>query len=180
MKTIIGEKDMKNGICYIIGSGENYGIDFIPRAEDYVIAADGGFRYLDQAGIAADLIIGDFDTLERRPEHPNVIVLNSEKDDTDTLAAVRVGIKAGYGRFYFYACAGGRIEHTVANIQVLAFLSENGMKGFLFDRDSVMTAVTNGTVLTNERSCASVPPVCLHGVTPSPHTQNVNVKSTCF
>ncbi len=33
---------MKQKICYVIGAGENYGLDFCPKPDDYVIAADGG------------------------------------------------------------------------------------------------------------------------------------------
>jgi thiamine pyrophosphokinase len=138
--------NMNNGTCYIVGAGDNYGIDFVPRSGDYVIAADGGFRYLEQAKITADLLIGDFDTLRHKPDHPHIITLSSEKDDTDTLAAVQEGIKLGYSQFCFYACTGGRIEHTIANIQMLTFLSQNGMKGFIFDKNSIITAVTNGTI----------------------------------
>ncbi len=149
---------MNNSICYIVGAGENYGIDFTLRQGDYVIAADGGYRYLEQAGIPADLIIGDFDTLEAKPEHPNVITLPTEKDDTDTLAAVREGMKLGYKRFCLYACTGGRIEHTLANFQVLAFLAQSGFQGFLFDRESIITAIHDGELAfsAHEEGCVSV------------------------
>ncbi len=33
---------MKNGICYVVGAGENYGLDFCPTTDDFVIAADAG------------------------------------------------------------------------------------------------------------------------------------------
>ena len=33
---------MKKKICYVIGAGENYGLDFHPEPDDYVVAADGG------------------------------------------------------------------------------------------------------------------------------------------
>ena len=134
---------MKKGICYIIGAGENYGLNFTPTTEDFVIAADAGLRYLEQCGIAANLVIGDFDSLKNLPTHPNTMALNPEKDDTDILAAVREGIKAGYSVFHIYCGTGGRIDHTIANLQVLAYLAQNGMKGFLFDKDSVMAAITN-------------------------------------
>ncbi|MDE7197825.1 MAG: thiamine diphosphokinase [Lachnospiraceae bacterium] len=135
---------MKNGICYVVGAGTNYGLDFCPGAEDYVIAADAGFRYLEMQGIPADLIIGDFDSLKSVPKHLHTIVLPPEKDDTDMLAALREGIKAGYEKFHIYCGTGGRIDHTLANIQTLAWLSENGMQGLLFDQESILTAVTNG------------------------------------
>ncbi len=64
---------MKNGICYIVGAGENCGIDFRPTTDDFVIAADAGLCYLEQAGICTDLVIGDFDTLNAIPQHHNVI-----------------------------------------------------------------------------------------------------------
>ena len=70
-------------------------MDFRPTANDFVIAADAGLRYLEQGGILADLVIGDFDTLEEIPIGANVVRLSCEKDDTDMLAAVREGIKAG-------------------------------------------------------------------------------------
>lgn len=134
---------MNNSICYIVGAGDNYGLDFTPTSNDFVIAADAGIRYLEQCGIAADLVIGDFDSLEYAPTHPNVKTLNAEKDDTDMLAAVREGIKAGYSVFHIYCGMGGRIDHTIANIQILAYLSQNNMQGFLFGKDSVITAITN-------------------------------------
>ena len=70
---------MKNGICYIVGAGEDCRIDFIPTTDDFVIAADAGLRYLEQAEINTDLVIGDFDTLNAIPQHPNVISLSTEK-----------------------------------------------------------------------------------------------------
>ena len=135
---------MKKRMCHIVGAGDFYGIDLPLSSEDYIIAADGGLSYLEQEQITADLIIGDFDSLGGVPNHPNVIALNSEKDDTDTLAAVKEGIKVGYDTFSFHACVGGRIEHTLANIQTLAYLAQNGMQGFLFDKDDILTVVTNG------------------------------------
>ena len=134
---------MTNNICYIVGAGENCGLDFTPTSNDFVIAADAGIRCLEQCGITADLVIGDFDSLNDAPSHPNTIALSPEKDDTDMLAAVREGIKAGYSVFHIYGGSGGRIDHTIANLQVLAYLAQNGMWGFLVGRDSVITAITD-------------------------------------
>ena len=134
---------MKKGNCYIVGAGDNYGLDFTPTSNDFVIAADAGICYLEQCGITADLVIGDFDSLDGTPTHPNTTTLSAEKDDTDMLAAVREGIETGYTNFHIYCGMGGRIDHTIANIQVLAYLSQNNMQGFLFGKDSVITAITN-------------------------------------
>ena len=147
---------MNNKICYIIGAGENYGLDFSPNACDFVIAADAGLRYLEEANIRADLVIGDFDTLKHIPEHPNVIVLSEEKDDTDMFAAVRIGIEKGYRNFHIYCGTGGRIDHTFANVQTLAYLSENGMRGLLFDKDNIITAITDGKICFEKIPCGYV------------------------
>lgn len=141
---------MRVGICYIVGAGENYGLDFSPRPHDMVIAADAGLRYLEQACIGSDLVIGDFDSLQHIPRHPNVRKLEAEKDDTDMLAAVREGMKLGYERFHIYCGMGGRIDHTLANLQLLAFLSQSGKRGLLFDKTNVITAITDQTLAFRE------------------------------
>ncbi len=56
---------------------------FRPSTGDFVIACDGGYSYCQQKGINADLVVGDFDSLGCAPEHPNVIVLKPEKDETE-------------------------------------------------------------------------------------------------
>lgn len=136
----------KNGICYIIGAGENDGLTFTPGTDDFVIAADAGLLYLQRAGIRTDLAIGDFDTLGSVPTDFPVIALHKEKDDTDLLAAVRQGIAAGYSLFHIYCGTGGRIDHTLANLQILACLSGQHKQGFLFSREQVITAITDSTL----------------------------------
>ena len=126
---------MQTGICHIVGAGENYGINFEPGTKDLVIAVDAGFRLLEQKAVRIDLAIGDFDTLQYIPKHSNVIALKAEKDDTDMLAAVREGIRAGYSLFHIYCGTGGRLDHTLANLQVAAALSQEGRQGFVVDRD---------------------------------------------
>lgn len=145
-----------NKICYVIGAGENYGLDFSPAACDFVVAADAGIIYLKETGIRTDLIIGDFDTLKFIPEHPNVAVLNAEKNDTDMFAAVKIGIEKGYKNFHIYCGTGGRIDHTFANVQTLAYLSENGMRGFLFDKDSIITSITDDKLCFEKIPCGYV------------------------
>lgn len=147
---------MNNAICYIVGAGENYGLDFKPSSNDFVIAADAGIRYLEQNGISADLVIGDFDSLNDTPTHPNTMPLTAEKDETDMLAAVREGIKAGYSVFHIYGGTGGRIDHTIANLQVLAYLAQNGMQGFLFGKDSIITAITNRKIAFDQILCGYI------------------------
>lgn len=137
---------MEKGVCYIVGAGEDAGLDFHPGARDMVIAADAGLCRLEAAGIAADLAIGDFDSLAYVPAGPHVIALPREKDDTDMLAAVREGIKAGYRTFYLYGGTGGRMDHTLANLQLLAYLAKTGRRGLLIGPETAAAAIRNGTL----------------------------------
>ncbi len=133
-------------ICYIVGAGECKKLDFTKKDGDIVIAADGGYKYLQQAGIKPDIVIGDFDSLGKAPEGEKIIRLKPEKDVTDTYAAVSEGIKCGYSRFNIYGASGGRIEHTLANIQLIASLAEKNMQASIFDGSTVITAITAKTL----------------------------------
>jgi len=137
---------MKHKTCYIVGAGEDFGLDFIPTDGDLVIAADGGLDQVRKAGIRPDLIIGDFDSLGRVPQEENVLVLPTVKDVTDTWAAIELGKERSCKKFWLYGCTGGRFDHTLANIQTLAALAAEGKQGFLVDRTQVITAIGPGTV----------------------------------
>jgi len=129
-------------ICYIVGAGEDYGLDFQPNGEDLVIAADGGYACLRKAGIRPDLVIGDFDSLGSAPCEAQVITLPTVKDVTDTWAAIECGIERGYEEFHLYGCTGGRAEHTLANIQTAASLAGRGMRCLIFGKEQIITAIS--------------------------------------
>lgn len=132
---------MKRGICYIVGAGEWEPYILPAGSEDLVIAVDGGYEYLK--GQRIDLVVGDFDSLPYVPDHPNVLRLHPEKDDTDMLVAVKEGLKAGYQSFYIYGGCGGRMDHTLANIQCLAYLAGEGARGHLMGRKEIVTVIQN-------------------------------------
>lgn len=132
--------------CYIVGAGEDFGLDFTPEKEDLVIAADGGYAKLLKAGLQPHMVIGDFDSLGTAPQDEQVITLPTVKDVTDTWAAVDWAVKQGYGEFHLYGCTGGRMDHTLANLQMAADLAAKGMHCLIFDKTQVMTAICGGMV----------------------------------
>ena len=134
------------GICYIIGAGEDCGLDFVPTGDDLVIAADGGYAVTRKAGIRPNLVVGDFDSLGAAPEGECVITLPVVKDVTDTWAAIELGRERGYRSFRLYGCTGGRFDHTMANIQTLAALASRGLEGWLVGEDQLITAIAQKTV----------------------------------
>jgi thiamine pyrophosphokinase len=137
---------MNDKICYIFGAGERYGSPPPPASGDFVIAVDGGYDYAVSCGITPDLLIGDFDSISEIPEFENTITLPKIKNDTDMSAALREGFEKGYRTFYIYGGTGGRISHTLANIQSIADASRRGGRGFLFDKDSVITVIHNSYI----------------------------------
>ena len=116
---------MKN-ICYIIGAGNADGMYIDKKEGDYIIAADGGLASLERVGIEPDLAVGDFDSLGCVPEFENKICHPSEKDDTDTALALCEGMKRGYRTFVIYGGLGGRLDHTMANLQNCAGAADHG------------------------------------------------------
>lgn len=137
---------MEQKKAFVVGAGDFFQDKIFPQKEDFVIAVDGGYRYLQESGVKIDLAIGDFDSLGGKPNHQNVVELPKEKDDTDMLAALKYGLKMGYNKFYIYGGTGGRISHTISNLQCLAFLAQNNARGFMFDEQSVVTAISNGDI----------------------------------
>jgi len=136
-----------NATCFIVSAAPDGGnIYFQPRAGDLVIAADGGFAYLEKMNITPDAIVGDFDSLGYIPAHANVLPFPAEKDDTDTMLAIRYGLQKGYLSFDIYGGLGGRMDHTIANIQALTYLARNGARGKLIDRDTCATVICSGSI----------------------------------
>ena len=133
----------QTGKCIIVAAGDLTVSKIEVSREDLLIAVDGGLDYCELLGLEPDLVLGDFDSAgetqlarvalweEQSPER--VIRLKPEKDDTDTLAAIRVALERGYTSFLLYGATGGRLEHTIANIQCLLFLKRHGAVGYLMD-----------------------------------------------
>lgn len=121
-----------------------------------VIAVDGGYEYLK--GQRIDLVVGDFDSLSYVPSHPNVIQLKPEKDDTDMMVAIKEGLRAGYETFHIYGGMGGRISHTFANVQCLAYLAEQGARGYLMNDKEIVTVIQNDSITfsPNEKGYISI------------------------
>ena len=142
---------IKTGNCYIFGAGGFDGLLTTPTQNDFVIAADGGFRYLEKLGIDPDLVLGDFDSLGAPPQHPRVMLVQSEKDDTNTMLAVKEALARGYHTILIYGALGGpRIDHTLANIQTLQYAARRGAQAYLIGRGAVITSIMNGTLHFSE------------------------------
>ncbi len=134
--------------CVIVGSAPfsdtEYVLSYL-RDDDYVIAADGGQKFLTALGKTYDLLVGDFDS-SRAPvtADDRTISLPTHKDDTDVLAAIRIALKKGYRDYLLLGCLGGRFDHTLANVFLLRFLHQHGASGCLVDQDHEISLLSAG------------------------------------
>lgn len=162
------------GTCVIFCAGEFDGLLRPIGAEDYVIAADGGLRHVRALGVTPDEILGDFDSLGYVPEGATVYPV--EKDDTDSMLAVRRGLALGCRNFLLYGgMDGGRLDHTVANFQTLGYLAQQGAVGFLVGKDYFAAAVKDGALRFPASAEGDFSLFCL-----GPDAQGVSIRGLCY
>ena len=149
--------------CYLVGAGEFTPRGFAPTQGDMVIAADGGYTPLAALGITPHLLVGDFDSLARRPAGVPTRTFPPAKDDTDMGLAITEGYTRGYRSFALYGAGGGRMDHFVANLQLLGGLSSRGAAARMVCADCDVFAITDGTLALPPRAAGTVVSVFCHG-----------------
>jgi len=140
--------------CIIFCAGGFTGLLFPIEKEDFIIAADGGLTHLETLGLVPNAVIGDFDSLGYTPD--NATVFPVEKDDTDSMLAIRKALSLGYKEIILYgALDGPRLDHTLANLQSLQFLTDRGGIGYLIGEKHIATMLKNGA-LTFPKEAAGI------------------------
>lgn len=113
----------------------------------FVICADRGLDYALSWGITPDLCVGDFDSAkEAVPNGVECVRAIPEKDETDALLAANIAIERGYSRLRFLCATGGRLGHTLANIQMLYGLKKRGISAELYGENERVELVLNESV----------------------------------
>jgi thiamine pyrophosphokinase len=123
------------------------------RDEDLVISVDGGARNALALGFEPRLAVGDMDSMGmelreclekggcRFVEHP------SRKDETDSELAVRLALAEGATELVMLAALGGRIDHTLANVMLLAIPELSHVKARVIDGNQELVLVRDEIVL---------------------------------
>lgn len=125
--------------CWIYCGAPTENLIIKPPDDAFIIAADRGYNILERIGITPNLLIGDFDSItDIIPDNCPIISAPTEKDDTDTMLAVKKALSLGYDDIALIASIGGRLDHTFANIQTLAYISSNGCKGRLVGENDLV------------------------------------------
>lgn len=132
--------------CVVIGGAdiERYGrIRSYLRADDFYICCDSGLKHREGLGIVPNLIVGDFDSYENPHGETETIALPCEKDDTDTVFAVKEALSRGFQKFLLIGAIGGRLDHTLGNVSLLLMLHTRGKTAMAVDDYSEMEIVAN-------------------------------------
>ncbi len=132
--------------CVIVGGADINSYDRVKSyflEDDYFIFCDSGLKHKDIFAVDAGLIVGDFDSYNNPNANVETIVLPTVKDDTDTVYAVKEGLKRGYKEFLLIGCVGQRLDHTLGNVSILQMLDNNGARGVIVDDYSEMELVKN-------------------------------------
>ncbi|MGI6687156.1 MAG: thiamine diphosphokinase [Christensenellales bacterium] len=137
---------MAQGRAYIVGAGDFTARGLIPRPGDMLIAADGGFDSLHALGIKPQAVLGDMDSITRLPKGIARLRFPENKDLTDMALALSFAKARGYRRFRLYGATGGRLDHSLANLQTLAGLAREGLHGMIIAPRVTIYALSNGAL----------------------------------
>lgn len=137
---------MTQGTAYIVGAGDFTMRGLLPGRGDALIAADGGFDSLREFGIRPHLVLGDMDSITALPKGVARLRFPPKKDLTDMALALRYAKARGYRRFKLYGATGGRLDHSLANLQTLAGLAREGLHGVIIAPKTTIFAVSDGSL----------------------------------
>lgn len=114
-----------------------------------IVAADGGLQHLRQAGLTADLVTGDLDSLaasEREELPPGSLIPNTDPDQTDLQKAVGLAIARGATRVDITCAGGGRADHALANLSMLSLYREAAAVRIVDDQFEISLVSGSATI----------------------------------
>lgn len=96
------------------------------RRAELIVAADGGAAHALSHGWWPHLLVGDLDSAspgvraEAEAHGAQVLQYSPQKDETDTELALRAAVERGAMEICLLGAAGNRLDHTLANVLLLA------------------------------------------------------------
>jgi len=139
----------------LIITGGRTDTDFVTEAykeysPDVVIAADRGVMAAKELNIIPDYVVGDFDSGDATVVEyfksqfeiygkPMVRTFNPEKDETDTELAISLALTLNPKEIVLLGATGTRLDHTMANIELLYRITESGVRARIIDEYNVIS-----------------------------------------
>jgi thiamine pyrophosphokinase len=112
------------------------------REDDFILCADGGYDLAAAERIKPAAVLGDFDSVGAPPRAAGgtrVLRFPAEKDDTDTMLALKYGLDAGFSDFVIVGGLSGRFDHSFANLQTMSYCLDRGGRVLLVDEGNKVT-----------------------------------------
>jgi len=154
----------------VIVSGGNidrdFALDFLKdkieeKGRDAVclLAADRGLEFFAETLFVPDMAVGDFDSLSQagrkllesfEAQGMSVCRLRPEKDDSDTQSALMRAIFMGFRRVFLLGATGGRIDHLLANLELLSLGDKLGAEVVVVDERNYISLIPSGTALARK------------------------------
>lgn len=140
----------------IICSGGDLGDWALPYLDngDYLIGADKGAYYLAERGLRMDAALGDFDSvtedqLRLIEKHSSGVspVDPVDKNYTDTELAFRHALELLPRHIVILGATGSRLDHTLANVHLLAEALRQGVQACIIDRSNRITLTDKVTTV---------------------------------
>lgn len=121
-------KSVKEKVAAIVLNGDQYFGDIVG---DIIIGVDGGYNKT----LKVDVFVGDKDSVQGNIAAKEQILLNVDKDATDGEVAVRYALEQRFDRINFYGVTGGRLDHILANLGIMALAVQKGVKVAAYGND---------------------------------------------
>ena len=100
-----------------------------------------------------DYILGDFDSIDKKvlekykTQKIKINELKPEKDFTDTEEAINLAIKLKSSEFVIIGAIGTRIDHVLANINVLKIALDNNIKAQIINEHNEIELINNELII---------------------------------
>ena len=147
-----------NKRCVIISGGsidDAFALEQMQMIQpEFIIGVDSGLKFLYRNQIMPTHIVGDFDSVD-----PAVITFykdetqvpirefNPVKDASDTEIALKLAIELGAGQVWIIGGTGTRLDHVMANMQMMKFALDAGVKAYILDKHNRISLVEREIVL---------------------------------
>lgn len=121
--------------------------DLIDITYSYIVCADGGYDIALKEKIIPDVLIGDFDSIKNPlPQNIKTVKVPVHKDVTDTALCIDYAVEQGYTNICILGGLGGRIDHTIANMQNLIAAAEKNISVMMLDDQNTVMAIIDDEI----------------------------------
>ena len=123
------------------------------KKDTFIIAADSGADCLYEYNIMPDLLLGDFDSINKnildyfKKSNCTIDIYPTEKDYTDTEIAVKKALSMKPNEIILLGCTGSRVDHLLGNIGMLKICMLNGVNAYIKDENNNIRLIDTSTSL---------------------------------